>query len=69
MKILNPSDTNPKIKAETAKELVELAIKYGYQAAITVHVWTGLLDKEVVNENDAIESIQRLKFVFFKTTE
>lgn len=61
MDALTPFACVPRITPATAAELVQLAEEFGYHAAITVHVWTRALDKEVTNEVDARESICRLK--------
>ncbi|RJX18532.1 MAG: hypothetical protein C4570_06540 [Ammonifex sp.] len=67
MDALAPFQCTPRIKPETAAELVKLSEEHGYQAAITVHVWVKCLDKEVTNEADAQTSIARLKEAISKT--
>lgn len=62
MDTITPSEASPRMKLETARELVDLATQaYGEIPAITVVVWVGGLVKEVVNETDAQRSILRLR--------
>ncbi len=68
MNALTPFECTPRISPELAAKLVETIDRarglgignFQTSPAITIHVWPEMFDKEITNEADAEETIERL---------
>lgn len=71
MNALTMFEATPRIKPDTAKKLYNLIendmskslrdLLHIHGIAITIHIWQGALDKEITNENDVAETIQKIE--------